>query len=316
MPNAERDDYDSPWKEALENRFPEFMALLFPAIHAEVDWRRDQIFLDKELQQVVQDAESGRRHADKLVKVWARDGSETWVLIHVEIQGEAERAFAERMYVYHYRLFDRYRVDVVSLGVLTDMTAGFRPAGFRWSRWGCAIEFRFPCVKLLDWQARWPELEASENVFALVVMAQLRAKTSRDAEECSVWTFQLVRRLYERGYPREVVLELFRVIDWMMRLPEGLERQFLTVVYELEETKKMPYVTSAERFGIEKGLQQGLEQGLRQGEAAVLLRLIERKYGPEAVTAYRNRVEQADAETLLKWSERLLAAETVDEVFH
>ncbi|CAI8934754.1 hypothetical protein [Methylocaldum szegediense] len=48
MPNAERDDYDSPWKEALENRFPEFMALLFPAIHAEVDWHRDQIFLDKE----------------------------------------------------------------------------------------------------------------------------------------------------------------------------------------------------------------------------------------------------------------------------
>ncbi len=50
------------------------------------------------------------------MKVWARDGSKTWVLIHVEIQGEAERAFAERMYVYHYRLFDRYRVDVVSPG--------------------------------------------------------------------------------------------------------------------------------------------------------------------------------------------------------
>ncbi len=149
-------------------------------------------------------------------------------------------------------------------------------------------------MKLLDWQARWPEPEASENVFALVVMAQLRAKTSRDAEERSGWKFQLVRRLYERGYPREVVLELFRVMDWMMRLPEGLERRFLTAVYDLEETKKMPYVTSAERFGIEQGLQQGLEQGLRQGEVAVPLRLIERKYGPEAVTAYQNRVEQVD----------------------
>ncbi len=27
----------------------------------------------------------------------------------------------------------------------------------------------------------------------------------------------------------------------------------------------MPYVTSAERFGIEKGLRQGIEQGLQQG---------------------------------------------------
>ncbi|WPL14974.1 hypothetical protein [Thiorhodovibrio litoralis] len=31
-------DYDSPWKEALEKFFPEFLALLFPAIHAEIDW--------------------------------------------------------------------------------------------------------------------------------------------------------------------------------------------------------------------------------------------------------------------------------------
>ncbi len=61
MPNAERNDYDNPWKEALENRFPEFMALLFPAIHAEVDWRRDQISLDKELQQAVQNRDGTMR---------------------------------------------------------------------------------------------------------------------------------------------------------------------------------------------------------------------------------------------------------------
>ncbi|WP_022947228.1 RpnC/YadD family protein [Methylohalobius crimeensis] len=94
------------------------------------------------------------------------------------------------------------------------------------------------------------------------------------------------------------------------RLPEGLERQFLESVYRLEETKKMPYVTSAERFGIEKGKQQGLQQG----EAAILLRLIERKYGAEAA-ACREQVLQADAETLLVWSERVLSADTLDEVF-
>lgn len=30
-------DQDTPWKEALERFFPEFLALLFPAIHAEID---------------------------------------------------------------------------------------------------------------------------------------------------------------------------------------------------------------------------------------------------------------------------------------
>ncbi|MBK1706777.1 hypothetical protein CKO40_20075 [Halochromatium glycolicum] len=33
-----KSDHDSPWKEALEHYFPEFLALLFPAIHAEIDW--------------------------------------------------------------------------------------------------------------------------------------------------------------------------------------------------------------------------------------------------------------------------------------
>lgn len=65
----------------------------------------------------------------------------------------------------------------------------------------------------------------------------------------------------------------------------------------------MAYVTSVERIGIEKG------------EAAVLLRLIARKYGEEAVETYRGRIEQADAETLLTWSERILTADRVEDIF-
>ncbi len=95
-----RDDHDSPWKEALEHYFPEFLALLFPAIHAEVNWSQPFEFLDHELQQVVGDAELGRRDADKLIKVYTRQGRETWLSIHVEVQGYAESDFAERMFVY------------------------------------------------------------------------------------------------------------------------------------------------------------------------------------------------------------------------
>ncbi len=311
MAEAPRQDHDSPWKEALSNRFPEFLALLFPAVHAEVAWERGIEFLDKELQQIVQDAEMGRRVADKLVKVWARDGAEAWLLIHVEVQGEAERAFAARMYVYHYRLTDRYQVDVVSLGVLTDTTKAFRPNAFHWSRWGCEVSFRFPSVKLLDWRARWAELEASDNRFALVVMAQLEAKSGAGAAGRKAAKLRLVRLMYDRGYSRAEILELFRIIDWMIRLPEVLEREFLTEVYAIKEAKKMPYVTSAERFGIEKGRLEGK----LEGEAAVLLRQMSRKFGPEALEAYRDRIEQADADTLLDWAERVLTADSINQVF-
>lgn len=123
-------DYDSPWKEALEQYFDDFVALFFPQAHAGIDWARGHEFLDKELQQVARDAALGRRLADKLVKVWRKNGSEAWVLVHVEVQAWEEAEFAERMYIYNYRLFDRYHRQVVSMAVLGDERPGWRPAQF------------------------------------------------------------------------------------------------------------------------------------------------------------------------------------------
>ncbi|PKO22809.1 MAG: hypothetical protein CVU38_07305, partial [Chloroflexi bacterium HGW-Chloroflexi-1] len=113
-------DYDSPWKEALEHFFEPFMAFFFPAAHAGIDWARGYAFKDKELQRVVRDASLGRRWADNLAQVWLRDGSEAWVLIHIEVQGQVDPEFPRRMYTYNYRLFDRYNRRVASLAVLGD----------------------------------------------------------------------------------------------------------------------------------------------------------------------------------------------------
>jgi hypothetical protein len=35
------DEYDSPWKEAIEGAFPEFTAFYFPAAHAAMAWEAE-----------------------------------------------------------------------------------------------------------------------------------------------------------------------------------------------------------------------------------------------------------------------------------
>jgi hypothetical protein len=132
-------DYDSPWKEMLDGYFPAFMAFFFPAAAVEIDWSRGYESLDTELQQIVRDAALGTRLADKLLRVWRRDGVEQFVLIHVEIQGQRDADFPKRMYVYNYRLFDRYDRPVVSLAVLTDASPTWRPMRYAYSLWGCMI---------------------------------------------------------------------------------------------------------------------------------------------------------------------------------
>lgn len=267
-------DHDSPWKDALEGYFAEFLALLFTDIYHHIDWSKGYSFLDKELQQITADAASGRRYADKLVKVYADDGSETWVLIHVEVQGEPEDAFAARMYTYQYRLRDRYGIDVVSLAVLADTRERFRPSAFHYQRWGCELAFTFPVAKLIDWESQWDTLEASDNVFALVVMAQLRAKRLIEGNARTQAKVKLVRLMFERNYSRKQIQQLFNVIDWMIQLPQGLEPVFRQAVYEIEEANNMPYINTFERHGIEKGLLQGREEGRLAEKRETALKLI------------------------------------------
>jgi len=57
------------------------MSFFFPKIHAMILWQHGYEFLDKELQQVVRDAEIGQRLTDKLVKVWLKNGQEAFLYI-------------------------------------------------------------------------------------------------------------------------------------------------------------------------------------------------------------------------------------------
>jgi hypothetical protein len=299
--------YDSPWKEALERYFPEFMEFFFPGAYADIAWQEGYEFLDKELEKVVRDAELGKRLVDKRVRVRRRQGDEQWMLVHIEMQGEHDPEFAKRMYVYNYRLFDRYDRPVVSLAVLGDDRANWRPDQFGYELWGCRTGIRFPIVKLLDYAARDDLLQATRNPFAVLVTAHLKAReTTHDSQSRYRYKLELVKQLYDRGFGREDVLQLFRFIDWVLTLPVGLDARFLSELQEWEEARKMPYITSVERIGIEKGIQQGA----RQGEAA----LLERRFGPLPRWACE-RIEQAERTLLEEWGLRVLEAGTLEEVF-
>lgn len=263
--NNPQTEFDTPWKDILQIYFEEFILFFFPQAHQEIDWAIPPEFLDKELQQVVRDAELGRRLVDKLVKIYLRNGEEAWVLLHVEVQSQEESDFAERMFTYHYRIYDRYKRSVASLALLGDERRNWRPNRFGYQLFGCEIGFTFPVVKLLDYQQQWTVLEESRNPFAIVVMAHLKALETRDnRNQRKEWKLTLTRRLYEQGYEREDIINLFQFVDWIMSLPQILEQEFWQEVIQLEEERRMPYITSVERIGIQKGIEQGIQQGIEQ----------------------------------------------------
>jgi hypothetical protein len=255
-------DLDSPWKQILRAYFPQAMQFFFPNTAALIDWGRSHEFLDKEFMQIARDAEVGKRYADQLVKVWRIDGDPLWLLINLEVQSQSEPGFAERIFIYSLRIFDLFRQIPVSLAILCDESATWRPESYGATYPDSRMLFEFGTAKLLDWRDRITELESSNNPFATVVMTHLKViETKRNVENRKAWKFSLTRALYDKGYERQQILDLYRFIDWIMILPEPIEREFWQELQNFEEERKVTYVTNAERFGFERGIQAGRQEG-------------------------------------------------------
>lgn len=274
------------------------MAFFFPPIHADIDWQRGYEFLDKELAKLGSDYAASRRLADKLVKVWLKDGRETWLLIHLEIQGRPEKHFNQRIYVYNYRLFERHNCEVISLVVLTG-ARGARVGQYEVARWGFRLLCEFPVVRITDYRGREAELLASRNPFALVVLTQLKLLAAKgDAEKKLAAKRELIRALARRGFGRKKMWGLAKFIDLVVVLPPELDERLKDEIAADEEVKKkMPYVSMWERWGIATGKQKGKQE--------LVLRLLTHKLGAldEKLKA---RLEQLPVEKLDQLGEALL----------
>jgi hypothetical protein len=304
-------DLDNPWKEALQLFLEPFLAFFFPEVHDGIDWQRGYQSLDKELQQVVRDARLGRRLADKLFQVWRKGGGEAWLLIHVEIQGKREEEFPERMFVYGYRIYDRYRQTVISLAVLCDDNPTWRPDRFETGDWGSFLGIRFLTAKVLDYRGQEEALERDRNPFAAVVLAQLKVLETRgDPGERWRWKVRLVKGLYDRGLTAQQVRELFRLLDWMVQLPQELEQRFREVIDRFEEERRMPYVTSIERLARE----QGLEEGGRKAWVEAITQVLETRFGAAGKRLAPKVRALTELDKLQALNRVALTAETLDEV--
>jgi predicted transposase YdaD len=286
-------DSDSAWKQILEIYLKDFIDYCLPKLSQLIDWERKWTSLDKELQAITKGTSHGKRLVDKLFKVHLKDGKEQWILIHLEIQAKQEKQFSERMFIYAYRIYDKYRKLIFSCAILTDESKKWRPNYFELSLAGSRLSSEFTVIKLIDYRLKLAQLEESTNPFASVILVQLKAidaKRQSDEQKKNV-KYLLTKRLYEKGFDKKQVIDLYQFIDWMISLPESFELEYLNEVYELEEVKKMPYISTAERLGMkkgreegikegmeigmEKGLERGMEKGMEKGIKKVALNLIE-----------------------------------------
>jgi predicted transposase/invertase (TIGR01784 family) len=108
---------------------------------------------------------------------------------------------------------------------------------------------------------------------------------------------------------------LMILLRYVARAGQGVTRddlrRVLNTTLPTEEETLMS--TIAEQW-VQEGKEQGRAEGVVRGQAQLLLRLLEFRFGP-VPDAYRERIDQADADTLLAWGERIVTAQSLGEVF-
>ena len=276
------DNYDSPWKEAIEHYFPEFMAFYFPDASVALDWSKKYTFLDNELRAIFPEAEVSNRVVDKLVQVELLQGTETWLYIHIEVQSTKRSDFARRMFVYNYRIFDKYDKPVASFAILADRDRQWRPNSWGFAFAGSKHTLEFSIVKLIDYEPKIDELLTLDNAFGLLTAAHLLTQQTRqNNNERFNAKLRLIRLLYERQWERTRIVELLRVIDWFLELPKELRQKLKAEINRMEEQQKMTYVTSFERDAKEEGFVQGKEIGVVEGRVEVARKLMASGFSAE-----------------------------------
>jgi len=212
---------------------------------------------------------------DKLVKVFRKDGKEEWLLVHIEVQGPTARSkrlqFAERMFRYFYRVFDRHRKPVTGIAIFTGGDGRRMPDRFEYEFLNTRLIYQYNTLSILDFPDK--ELEASNNPFATVVLVAKKSLLKGKGLDNRLLEQKLmiVRLLKEKGFSERKVRAIMIFLHNSVRFekPEMnrifvkevdhifSKTNFMGIAEQLAEIR----ATEALKVGIKKGREEGLEEG-------------------------------------------------------
>lgn len=282
---------DTLWKSILEDIFDDFLIFFHPEATSVFDFSKGFEFLDKELEQLFppENEAYATRFVDKLVKVFCRDGEDQWVLVHIEVQGYRDPNFAKRMFAYYYRILDKYDKPISAFAILTNDDHTFCPEKYERSFWGTRVTYEFNYYKIAEQHEE--ELLASDNPFALVVLAAKAALKSKKLTETEALLLKtdLARRLLSQQISKTKIRKLMTFIKYYVRFENSeTERKFEEALDHITQTRK---TMGIEEFILDRtkkeGIQIGIEQGGQQKAIAVVTKLLkETRYSIDEIAHF------------------------------
>lgn len=275
---------DALWKGIIEEFFEFFLRYFYPEFIHLIDFEQGFEFLDKELAEIQIKSKDNRRYVDVLVKVFLLDGSEEWVLFHIEVQGQDDPNFQERMFIYFYRIFDKYRKQVAALAILTGDEAS-HPEKYETSFLNTKLTYEYATYKLRE--KTLADFQDKENPVSIIMEVAWQALNRNQLDDSKLYDFKinLIRRLKALNYDSKRIRLLLNFIKRYTNFENSeislkFENESHTIFNKkitmgLEEAILTDAIMQGKEQGIEIGTQQ-TEQKYEKRDKEIILSLREK----------------------------------------
>ncbi|GAA0435048.1 hypothetical protein GCM10008983_09550 [Lentibacillus halophilus] len=278
-------DYDGLWKTIITDLFEPFVRFFAPDLYQTINWNIPPDSLEQEFHRVFPE-KKGLKFTDKLMKVHLKNGQERWMLIHIEVQGYKDLDFAERMFQYFYRIFDKYHRKIYALAIFTDDDKSFRPTQYTYQFYGTELNYTYNTYKIAEQDEHI--LLQSDNPFAYAVLAGLYMIKSRNNASKR---YQFKRRLFElliKSQRSEDITysgALLYFIDYLLDVPsevtEKLQKEMEPMMEE--EGKQVDKTTYPDPPTLKPIYDKIREKAKEKGKKEVALTMLQKGYTVETV---------------------------------
>lgn len=253
---------DRLWKAILEEFFYEFLEFHYPDFVDKIDRSRGFEFLDKDLPNIIPEAAEIDRKADKVVKVYLKDGTEQWIIVHIEVQGYKDPDFAKRMFIYYYRLWEKFGKPIASLVIYSDKNSQNRVSKYEVTCLNTSLIYNFDTYVIADYTVE--EYDRMNSPIAIIYQVGLMGLQRNLAdEELLTMKVQLFRKMYEKGYGKEQIRRLATFIKEYVHFAkdEFLRKFDEETIFVVNKEKNMGIIETVKLIEREKGMEKGMEKG-------------------------------------------------------
>jgi len=253
---------DIIWKKLIQKFFYDFLKIFKPDLLKDIIIERTE-FLEKELLSLTGKIKKGI--VDVLAKVYLKNGKEEYLLFHIEVQGNSDKGFIERMFGYYIRIWDKFRKPVISLALIVGKgRKSLMNNKYMMETYGTKLYYEYNVIDVskLD----YVKSISSENPVEVVISILIKTR------EVPKWKRKVnaIMQLNRLGLDQESINILLAFVDRIQKLNNREMEKFEEyIIKEVKEVKMI--LTSWEEKGIKKGRLEGIQEGILKGRQEGIL---------------------------------------------